>query len=188
LETLGFLIEIHARTEDEMNKIRFIIMLTLTVTFLSLLAAAPAAAKKPLHHASGDGFFSAFDQKGNENDFMFAFNARQLMPNGTAKGHLQHHNLTKGYYIILDIVHMEFVEDGDLTDDNTVGLIGIITETNNPNLAIGTCQAVVMQDNGEGRNAPDDEPGKTKKVPCTGPYSFDASDLSLLDGGNIQVR
>ena len=171
-----------------MSKLRVISMLTLTVAVLSMLAAVPAMAGKPLHHASGDGFFSALDQNGKKNEFMFAFNARQLMANGTANGHFQHYNLTKGYFLIMDIVHMEFVEDGDLTDDNTAGLIGIITETNNPNVAIGTCHTMVMQDNGEGRNAPDDGAGKTKKVSCAGPYSFDAGALNPLDGGNIQVR
>lgn len=171
-----------------MSKLRVIMMLTLTVAFLSMLAAVPAVAGKPLHHASGDGFFSALDQNGKKNEFMFAFNARQLMPNGTAKGHLQHYNLTKGYFLFMEIVHMEFVEDGDLTDDNTAGMVGIITETNNPNVTTGTCQTVVMQDNGEGRNAPDDEAGKTKKVSCAGPFSFDAGALYPLDGGNIQVR
>ena len=177
-----------------MSKIRFIVMLTLTVVFLSLLAAAPVAAKKPLHHASGDGYFNALDKNFKENDFMFQFNARQMKTDGTANGHMESHNLTKGFDNNLEIVYMEFLDDDDNVDDNTVGMIGVIIKTTNPNVKIGECRAMIMQDNGEGRKAPDDQTSKLSKpkdsdeTKCPPPYSFEGFSLEILDGGNIQVR
>jgi hypothetical protein len=169
-----------------MGKIRKAVMFTLTVAFLSLLMAVPATAARPLHHASGDGYFSAPDKSGILNDFMFAYNARQLLADGTANGHMQHYNLTNGTILWFEIVHMEFVGG-----DNTVGLIGIVTKTINSNAEIGDCRAMVMQDNGEGKNAPADQRSKLSGKYGCGPVDFDDQSqffLYELDGGNIQVR
>jgi len=168
-----------------MSRIRMIAMFTLTVVLLALLTAVPALAAKPIHHASGDGFFNAPDKQGAMNDYMFAFNARQLKTDGTARGHMQHHNLTNGAILYLEIVHMELVSGG-----NTVGLVGIVTKAINSGAKPGDCRAMVMQDNGEGRNAPDDQRSKLSgKFKCK-PPDFGDGDFSLygLDGGNIQVR
>ena len=158
-----------------MNKIRFIIMLTLTVTFLSLLAAAPAAAKKPLHHASGDGFFTVVDSPTKINDFVFQFNARQMKADGTANGHMEFHNLTQGYDYKMNIDFFWEHPEG------SVLLEGIVTESNNPKVELGVCKTVYVQDNGEGRNAPDDQISKFTNCGKDTP-------LYPIDGGNIQVR
>jgi len=168
-----------------MSRIRMIVMFTLTVVLLALLTAVPALAAKPIHHASGDGFFSAPDKNLVMNDYMFAFNARQLKADGTARGHMQHHNLTNGAIIFLEIVHMEF-----MADEKTVGLIGIVTQAINSGAEPGDCRAMVLQDNGEGRNAPDDQRSKVSgKFKC-GPTDFGDNAFLLygLDDGNIQVR
>ena len=161
-----------------MNKIRFIIMLTLTVTFLSLLAAAPAAAKKPLHHASGDGFFTVVDSPTKINDFVFQFNARQMNTDAelNANGHLEFHNLTQGYDYKMNIdFFLEHPAEG------SVLLEGIVTESNNPKVELGVCKTVYVQDNGEGRNAPDDQISKFTNCGNDTP-------LYPIDCGNIQVR
>jgi hypothetical protein len=75
--------------------------------------------------------------------------------------------------------------------DNTVGLIGIVTKTINSNAEIGDCRAMVMQDNGEGKNAPADQRSKLSGKYGCGPVDFDDQSqffLYELDGGNIQVR
>ena len=158
-----------------MNKIRFIVMLTLTVAFLSLLAAVPAVAGKPLHHASGDGFFNVVDSPTKVNDFVFQFNARQMKTDGTANGHMEFHNLTKGYDNYMNIDFMMMV------DERSVLLEGIVSKSNNPNVDPGDCKTVYVQDNGEGRNAPDDQISKFTNCGNDTP-------LYPLDGGNIQVR
>ena len=168
-----------------MSRIRMIVMFTLTVVLLCVLTAVPALAAKPIHHASGDGFFNAPDKNGVMNDYMFAFNARQLKADGTARGHMQHYNLTNGALLYLEIVHVEIVNGG-----NTVGLIGIVTLAINSGAEIGDCRAMVMQDNGEGRNAPDDQRSKLSgKFECgVTDFGDNAFLLYGLDGGNIQVR
>ena len=57
----------------------------------------------------------------------------------------------------------------------------MVTESNNTKVELGMCKTVYVQDNGEGRNAPDDQISK---------FTDCGNDTPLypLDGGNIQVR
>jgi hypothetical protein len=162
--------------EEEMSKIRFIIMLTLTIAFLSLLTAVPVWAAPPLHHASGGGFLVLPASGGSLNDVMFAFNARQLNEDGNAQGQFEQHNLSNGGIVHLKIFHMEF-------DGNEVYLFGEITKSINTNAKVGDERAVRLQDNGEGIDAELDMRSKLYKPAY--PPSFD---LLPLEGGNIKIR
>jgi hypothetical protein len=168
-----------------MRKIQKIVLLTLTAVFLSMLAAAPALAAKPMHHgnSSGGGLFHA--PGGNEgfNFFVFAFDA-QLEANGEATGHFLQNNLTNGNVLHLDIVHMEFMNNG-----NTVGLIGLVTKSIGSNAEIGDCRAVLLQDNVKNSEMRKDMRSKLSSK-CDPPDFSDVKNFLLydLDDGHIQIR
>jgi len=169
-----------------MNKIRIIVMLTLTVAFLSLLAAAPAVAKKPLHMAdvSGGGLFHAPSGSEGYNLFVFAFDAQLLGTSGEATGHFLQNNLTTGTVLHLDVVHMEFMNKG-----NTVGMIGVVTKTVGSNAQIGDCRAVLLQDNVKNSEMQKDMRSKLSNK-CD-PADFANTDhfrLYNLDDGHIQIH
>ena len=157
-----------------MSKIRIVVMLTLTVAFLSLLAAVPAVAGKPLQQASGGGFFHVDDQSGQENHHMFAFNAEETA-DGTIMGQMQHNNITKGFNVHLGIVEMVEVDAG------VVWLRGMVTNSNNPSVPPTAYKCVLFVDNGEGMHADPDESSKLTNCPGS-------STTYPLEGGNIQVR
>ena len=156
-----------------MSKIRIVVMLTLTVVFLSLLAAGPAVAERPLQQASGGGFFHQDDQSGLENHHMFAFNAQETA-DGTIMGQMQHNNITKGFNVHLGIVDME-------VNAGVVWLKGMVTISNHPGVPPTAYKCVLFVDNGEGMHADPDESSKLTNCPGS-------STTYPLDGGNIQVR
>ena len=168
-----------------MNKIRIIVVLTLTVAFLSLLAAAPAVAKKPLHMAdvSGGGLFHAPSGSEGYNLFVFAFDAH-LGTSGEATGHFLHNNLTTGSFLHLDVVYMEFMNKG-----NTVGLIGMVTKPLGSNAAEGECRAVLLQDNVKNSEMRKDMRSKLSNK-CDPPDFANADHYQLynLDDGHIQIH
>jgi hypothetical protein len=167
-----------------MRKIQNIVLLTLTVVFLSMLAAAPALAAKPMHDASGGGLFHA--PSGNEgfNLFVFAFDAHPLGVHGEATGHFLQNNLTNGNVLHLDIIHMEFMNKG-----NTVGLIGLVTKSIGSNAEIGDCRAVLLQDNVKNSEQQKDMRSKLSSK-CDPPDFSDVKNFLLydLDDGHIQIR
>ena len=169
-----------------MNKIRVIVMLTLTVAFLFLLVAAPAVAKKPLHMAdvSGGGLFHAPSGSEGYNLFVFAFDAHLLGTSGEATGHFLQNNLTTGTVLHLDVVHMEFMNKG-----NTVGLIGVVTKTIDSNAQIGDCRAVLLQDNVKNSEMRKDMRSKLSNK-CDPPDFANADHYQLynLDDGHIQIH
>jgi hypothetical protein len=169
-----------------MRKIQNIVLLTLTVMFLSMLVAAPALAAKPLHHgnSSGGGLFHA--PGGNEgfNLFVFAFDAHQLEADGEATGHFLQNNLTNGNVLHLDIIHMEFMNKG-----NSVGLVGLVTKSIGSNAEIGDCRAVLLQDNVKNSEMRKDMRSKLSSK-CDPPDFSNANHFQLygLDDGHIQIR
>ena len=169
-----------------MNKIRVIVVLTLTVAFLFLLVAAPAVAKKPLHmaDASGGGLFHAPGGSEGYNLFVFAFDAHLLGTSGEAAGHFLQNNLTTGTVLHLDVVHMEFMNKG-----NTVGLIGVVTKTVGSNAQIGDCRAVLLQDNVKNSEMQKDMRSKLSNK-CNPPDFGNTDHFKLydLDDGHIQIR
>ena len=158
-----------------------------------LLSAAPLAGAGPaFHHASGGGHFMASGD-GGENEFLFAFNARQLNIFGDAKGQLEFHNLTNGTLLHVKIIYLKFL------NKKTVGFFGIVTKSVGTKAQIGDCRAVKVQDNGEGKKARLemlDFASKlySKNLPrlCDGDptliIDWDKLALISLDNGNIQVR
>ena len=148
-----------------------------------LLSAALAGAGPALHHASGGGHFFAKTGGGGTNEFMLAFNARQLNEEGTAGGQLEFHNLTNGTSLHLMIVHLEFLGEA------TVGVHGVVTKSVGANAEVGRCRAVKVQDNGEGKNGGVDMTSKlSSKCPGADGFSWDNLKLITLDNGNIRVR
>lgn len=151
-----------------------------TAVGLLLTAAALAWPGPAFHHASGGGQFEA-----SGNEFMFAFNARQLNVDGDAMGQFEFHNRTNQSLLHMKIVHME------LLGETTVGLIGEVTKSVGTNAGIGDCRAVKLQDNGEGKNAPLDMTSKLSSK-CGYWYVGDWDDgsfgLFTLANGNIQIR
>ena len=157
-----------------------------------LLSAALAGAGPALHHASGGGHFMA-SGGGGDNEFMFAFNARQLNDFGNAKGQLEFHNLTNGTLLHVKIIYLKFLSE------KTVGFFGIVTKSVGTNAQIGDCRAVKVQDNGEGKKARLEMLDMTSKLYsknlprlCDGDptdiIDWDKLALIPLDNGNIQIR
>ena len=172
-----------------MNKIRVIVVLTLTVAFLFLLVAAPAVAKKPLHmaDASGGGLFHAPGGSEGYNLFVFAFDAHLLGTSGEATGHFMQNNLTTGTILHLDVVDMEFMNKG-----NTVGLIGMVTKPLGSNAEEDECRAVLLQDNVKNSEMRKDMRSKLfnyNDASCDIP-DWDHSKFKLfpLDDGHIQIH
>ena len=151
-----------------------------------LLSAALAGAGPALLHASGGGSFEASGGSG-DNEYMFAFNARQLNDKFDAKGQLEYHNLTNGHSLHIKISRLFFLGDA------TVGLMGEVTKSvgESGNSPIGQCRALKLQDNGEGKNALELDQTSKLSSACdflTAKWDTNAFGLIPLDRGNVQIR
>ena len=168
-----------------MNKIRVIVILTLSVAFLCLLVAVPAAAGKPMHraYASGGGLFHAPDKDDVYSLYSFAFDV-QLDSSGDATGHFFQTNLSKESILNMDIFYVEFMNDG-----KTIGVVGVVTKSLNSGAEPGDCRAVLLQDNVKNSEMQKDMRSKLSSK-CEPPDfgNTDHFQLHDLDDGHIQIR
>jgi len=161
-----------------MKRTRNFVVLALTAALLAL-PAAPVGAARALNQASGAGSFTASGGGGGnnntvvENEFRFAFSARQLDDDGTATGQFTYRNVTKGNRLQMEIVEMTVVDDG-------VCLKGEITKAVGGDAQVGAFRFVKLQDNGQGANAEPDMSSKLSGNSC--------GELFELDRGNVKIH